>query len=85
MCRMVYTEFCHKFQSDLVPSSCRVLVKTVENSGFWVSFDPGPETTKDTSPGNATKLDVAVVISRLEVPSKSDLKFVLLNLLNLYI
>lgn len=71
LCRMVYTFFCQKHQSDLVSRNCKVLVKAVENSGFWVCFQSPPEAK---SAIDLKGFDVAIVVGRLEVPSKSGCK-----------
>jgi len=82
MCRMIYTNFCLKHQSELISRSCRVLVKTVENSGFWVSLESA---LSEQSLVDIGGFDVAVVIGRLEIPGKSKRESVpLLYLIGLY-
>lgn len=67
MCRMIYTNFCSKFQNELVSRNCEVLVKTVVNTGFWVSFKYPQEEKSLESMAN---FDVAVLISHFDLPSK---------------
>jgi hypothetical protein len=67
LCRMIYTNFCLKYQSELVSKSCRTLVKSVKNSGFWVSFE---SVQSEKSLVDMKGFDVAIVIGRLTIPGK---------------
>lgn len=71
MCRMIYTDLCNKFNSALINRSCRVLIKTVENKGFWISLEPELGEVKEDSPVGTPNFDIGVCVDRLEVPSKS--------------
>ena len=67
---MVYTSLRTKLGSTRVSEDHAVLITTVEDKGFLVTFEPKSEAPKGDPPLNITEVDVKVLVERLEIPRK---------------